>query len=280
MLNKALLMPPILFKISIGNQSHCSIKLSKNFAMSGELITVTVNPDIGYDNTIVGISTNDTVTKVNNTTFTFIMPSENVIVSASSSLLSFKINVNKQGSGTVNVKSIANYGEIVTVSVIPSNGFRLTSISSNNVNLSGNGNSRTFVMPANDVTLNVAFEDMRVILTCGRVLGESGLPGYANHQGDHAGSLNRVPYWESRDKFLSQFFARWDWHTLIHLGAQQNDTLECSFKTIYVNGLPFTLGNLGSGTSTNYFNQGNNNLGLHDGKVITLTFDPPPTGFL
>ncbi len=278
MLNKALLMPPILFKISIGNQSHCSIKLSKNFAMSGELITVTVNPDIGYDNTIVGISTNGTVTKVNNTTFTFIMPSENVIVSASSSLLSFRINVNKQGSGTVNVKSIANYGEIVTVSVIPSNGFRLTSISSNNVSLSGNENSRTFVMPANDVTLNVAFEDLRVVLTCGRVSGESGLPGYDVIDAT-TGSLNRVPYWETRDKCLTQFFARWDWHTLFNLGTNINSTLECSFKTIYVNGQPFTLGYNGT-SQRKYYCDGNNKLGLKDGKVITLTFDPPPTGFL
>ena len=278
MLNKALLMPPILFKISIGNQSHCSIKLSKNFAMSGELITVTVNPDIGYDNTIVGISTNGTVTKVNNTTFTFIMPNENVIVSASSSLLSFRINVNKQGSGTVNVKSIANYGEIVIISVIPSNGFRLTSISSNNVNLSGNGNSRTFVMPANDVTLNVAFEDLRVVLTCGRVSGESGLPGYDDID-ETTGSLNRVPYWETRDKCLTQFFARWDWHTLFNLGTNINSTLECSFKTIYVNGQPFTLGYDGT-SQRKYYCDGNNNLGLSDGKVITLTFDPPPTGFL
>ena len=160
MLNKALLMPPILFKISIGNQSHCSIKLSKNFAMSGELITVTVNPDIGYDNTIVGISTNDTVTKVNNTTFTFIMPSENVIVSASSSLLSFRINVNKQGSGTVNVKSIANYGEIVTISFYPSEDYKFGSISISGVSLSGSGNSRTFVMPAHDITINVVFSEI------------------------------------------------------------------------------------------------------------------------
>lgn len=153
-------MPPILFKISIGNQSHCSIKLSKNFAMSGELITVTVNPDIGYDNTIVGISTNGTVTKVNNTTFTFIMPSENVIVSASSSLLSFRINVNKQGSGTVNVKSIANYGEIVTVSFYPSEDYKFGSISISGVGLSGSGNSRTFVMPAHDVTINIVFSEL------------------------------------------------------------------------------------------------------------------------
>ena len=190
MLNKALLMPPILFKISIGDQSHCSIKLSKNFAMSGELITVTVNPDIGYDNTIVGISTNGTVTKVNNTTFTFIMPSENVIVSASSSLLSFRINVNKQGSGTVDVKSIANYGEIVTISFYPSEDYKFGSISISGVSLSGSGNSRTFVMPAHDITINVVFSELYpgftpCILTVGR---SSSGTGYGWRSGNY-GSL-------------------------------------------------------------------------------------------
>lgn len=120
-------------------------------------------------------------------------------------------------------------------------------------------------------------ENKDVVLTCGRVEGESGMPGYSNIYGT-AGSINRIPYWETRDKWLSEFFARWDWETLINLGSGDN-TQECSFNTIYVNGQPFTLSG-GGHTQRKYLNDGNNKLGLSDGKVITLTFNPPPTGFL
>ena len=274
MLKKSLLCMSKEFKVSIGAQNSCSASVNKTHAMPGEIITVAVHAHTGHGNTTVSVSPSVHVNKVNESTFTFVMPYQDVVVNASASVLEFSITVNQSGGGTVSVKPMARFGETVQITVSPAGGHRLQSISMPGVHVSGSGNNYSFVMPANNVTLHVAFEDMRVILTCGRVVGESGLPGYVNHQGDHAGSLNRVPYWESRDKFLSQFFARWDWHTLIHLGAQQNDTLECSFKTIYVNGQPFTLSG-GGNTSRVYLNDGNNNLGLHDGKVITLTFNPP-----
>lgn len=160
MLNKALLASPKEFRISIGTQTHCSVQLSKTSAMPGDKITVTVNPATGYGNTTVGISTNGSVTKVNNTTFTFIMPFTDVVVNASASILSFRINVNKQGSGNVNVKSVANYGEVVTVSFSPGEDYKFGSISISGVGLSGSGNSRTFTMPAHDVTINVVFSEL------------------------------------------------------------------------------------------------------------------------
>lgn len=160
MLNKALLASPKEFKISIGTQAHCSVQLSKTSAMPGDKITVTVNPATGYGNTTVGISTNGSVTKVNNTTFTFIMPFTDVVVNASASILSFRINVNKQGSGNVNVKSVANYGEVVTVSFSANQDWKFGSISISGVGLSGSGNSRIFTMPAHDITINVVFSEI------------------------------------------------------------------------------------------------------------------------
>lgn len=273
MLKKAMIASIKEFHISIGSMSNCTVTLSKENATAGEVITVTVHASAGYGNAKVSV-TGAQVTQMNDTTFTFVMPFSDVVVSATASVLEFAIYVNQSGTGTVSVKQTARYGETVSITVSPGGGFRLSSIWGDGASVSGSGNNYSFVMPANNVTIHVAFEDMRVVLTCGRVVGESGIPGY-NHIDGTVGSLNRVPYWESRDKYLSQFFARWDWHTKFHLGSNINRTQECSFKTIYVNGQPFTLSG-GGGTQRSYHNEGNNKLGLRDGMVITLIFDPPP----
>lgn len=160
MLNKVLLATPKEFKISVGTQTHCSVQLSNTSAMPGEKVTFTVTPAAGYGNVTAGISTNGSVAKENATTFSFVMPYMDVVVSASASVLAFKINVNKQGNGTVNVKSIANYGEVVTVSFSPGEDYKFGSIAISGVALSGSGNSRTFTMPAHDITINVVFSEL------------------------------------------------------------------------------------------------------------------------
>ena len=160
MLNKVLLATPKEFKISVGSQTYCSVQLSKTSAMPGEKVTFTVTPATGYGNVTAGISTNGSVAKENATTFSFLMPYMDVVVSASASVLAFKINVNKQGNGTVNVKSIANYGEVVTVSFTAGEDYKFGSITISGVALSGSGNSRTFTMPAHDITINVVFSEL------------------------------------------------------------------------------------------------------------------------
>lgn len=157
MLHKALLSSPKEFRISIGTQTYCTASVNKSSAMPGDLVTVTVRSNTGYGNVKVAVSPSVEVTKVNETTFTFTMPFTDVVVNASASALDFRINVSKTGQGTVTVKSIAKYGETVTVSASPGEDYVFGAISSNDVSLSGSGNSRSFVMPAKDVTISVAF---------------------------------------------------------------------------------------------------------------------------
>lgn len=157
MLHKALLSSPKEFRISIGTQTYCTASVNKSSAMPGDLVTVTVRANTGYGNVKVGVSPSVEVTKVSETTFTFVMPFTDVVVSASASALDFRINVSKTGQGTVTVKSLAKYGETVTVTVAAGEDYVFDTISSNDVSLSGSGNSRSFVMPAKDVTISVAF---------------------------------------------------------------------------------------------------------------------------
>lgn len=157
MLHKALLSSPKEFRVSIGTQTYCTASVNKSSAMPGDLVTVTVRSNTGYGNVKVAVSPSVEVTKVNETTFTFVMPFTDVVVSASASALDFRISVSKTGQGTVTVKSLAKYGETVTVTVAAGEDYVFGAISSNDVSLSGSGDHRSFVMPAKDVTISVAF---------------------------------------------------------------------------------------------------------------------------
>lgn len=157
MLNKALLASPKEFRVSIGTQTYCTASVNKSSAMPGDLVTVTVRSNTGYGNVKVAVSPSVEVTKVNGATFTFVMPFTDVAVNASASALDFRINVSKTGQGTVTVKSLAKYGETVTLSASPGEDYVFGAISSNDVSLSGSGDHRSFVMPAKDVTISVAF---------------------------------------------------------------------------------------------------------------------------
>ncbi|MBO4720939.1 MAG: hypothetical protein J5658_13865 [Prevotella sp.] len=76
---------------------------------------------------------------------------------------SVTVNASSNGSASVNKSSAAN-GETVTVTISPNNGYALESISvvdaSNNaVTLTGSGNTRTFIMPASNVTISTTFAE-------------------------------------------------------------------------------------------------------------------------
>lgn len=209
MLNKALLASPKEFRVSIGTQTYCTASVNKSSAMPGDLVTVTVRSNTGYGNVKVGVSPSVEVTKVNETTFTFVMPFTDVVVSASASALDFRISVSKTGQGTVTVKSLAKYGETVTVTVSAGANYELGSISASGVTLSGSGNTRTFKMPAKDVTINVAFVEVVYKLTVGYCSQYgSRYFGYAVLDRKTCGSMNKIPYWGSRSYYLTALDAR------------------------------------------------------------------------
>ena len=208
MWNKALLASPKEFRVSIGTQTYCTASVNKSSAMPGDLVTVTVRANTGYGNVKVGVSPSVAVTKVNETTFTFVMPYTNVEVSASASALDFRINVSKTGNGTVTVKSLAKYGETVTVTVSAGANYELGSISASGVTLSGNGNTRTFTMPAKDVTIAVTFVEVVYELTVGAYnYGYDSAFGYYSYSNDTYGSMNKIPYWQKRSWYLSSLCA-------------------------------------------------------------------------
>ena len=204
MLHKALLSSPKEFRVSIGTQTYCTASVNKSSAMPGDLVTVTVRANTGYGNVKVVVSPSVEVTKVNGTTFTFVMPFTDVAVNASASALDFRINVSKTGQGTVTVKSLAKYGEVVTVTASPSKGYELSSVTASGVTLSGSGDTRTFTMPAKDVTIAVAFVEVVYELTVGGYNSRLVAYGYYTDNNNRTyGSMNKIPYWQKRSWYLA-----------------------------------------------------------------------------
>lgn len=208
MLHKALLSSPKEFRISIGAQTYCTVSVNKSSAMPGDLVTVTVRSNTGYGNVKVAVSPSVEVTKVNGTTFTFVMPFTDVAVNASASALDFRINVSKTGQGTVTVKSLAKYGETVTVTISAGANYELGSISASRVTLSGSGNTRTFTMPAKDVTIAVAFVEVVYELTVGGYSRNDIYYGYGTTNNGTYGAMNKIPYWQKRSWYLTELCVR------------------------------------------------------------------------
>lgn len=277
MLKKSLLANAKTFKVSIGAQTYCTVSSNKAFASPGEIVTLTVSYPTGYSNATVSVSPSVAVNKVNANTYTFVMPSSDVTVTASASVLSFSIYVNKSGSGTVNVKSVANYGERVTVTLSPADRHSLQNISSSDVTLSGDGNTRTFVMPARNVTLTVAFQEYHVVITVGRSKAiRFYYYGYSTRLSAPYGSIDRIPYWNSPNarliELMSGFSGSDKKFSTDHIFTNERHGL----SAMVVNGKSMRV------YDTEFQSADSPPLVDHslEGKEVRIKFDPPPTGYL
>ena len=280
MLHKALLSSPKEFRVSIGTQTYCTVSVNKSSAMPGDLVTVTVRSNTGYGNVKVGVSPSVEVTKVSETTFTFVMPFTDVVVSASASALDFRISVSKTGQGTVTVKSLAKYGEVVTVTASPSKGYELSSVTASGVTLSGSGDTRTFKMPAKDVTINVAFVEVVYELTVGGYSQYgSRYFGYAVLDRITCGSMNKIPYWGSRSYYLTALDARkstdsegsYYWTDISANYGYAPNSATLTFK----DGVTITLYEAKDYSYSQY-----DQMSKYEGEVATVKFSTAPDGYL
>lgn len=278
MLHKALLSSPKEFRVSIGTQTYCTASVNKSSAMPGDLVTVIVRSNTGYGNVKVAVSPSVEVTKVNGTTFTFVMPFTDVVVNASASALDFRINVSKTGQGTVTVKSLAKYGETVTVTISAGANYELGSISASGVTLSGSGNTRTFKMPAKDVTVNVTFEVVYK-LTIGSYTGDGYRQFGYERVAVRMGELYPVPYWGSTGRYLiSLLFSKSDGSSDCTLqNTLVGGDFWGGFTAYFEDGTSFSLP-----IDTDYgkWRDGYEAFRAHNGETARIVFTVPPTGHL
>ena len=147
-------------------------------AVFGTVVTVTLSPATGCRLKTITVNDGDvTSTKVDDTTYTFTMPTSDVTVEVEYEKIPYTLTLNVGDNGTANItdnKTSATYGETITVTVTPEADFILSGISVNSGAVtvtSVNATTYTFTMPNGNVTVNVTFAHEPYSITYGTVVG-------------------------------------------------------------------------------------------------------------
>jgi hypothetical protein len=142
-----------------------NITISPTSAEAGTAITVTATPASGYQLESGSLKYNDG-TDHDITGNTFTMPAANVTISGSFEPVGssqYNITVQQAAGGTISTtpSGTATAGQTVTVTISPENRKKLVtnSLKFNDTVITVSGNTGTFAMPAEDVTITAAFED-------------------------------------------------------------------------------------------------------------------------
>ena len=154
------------YRITISNViANGSVTANKVNALEGEQICLTVSSDDGYTLSSITVTREDgVIVSVSESTNSFSMPAQDVTVNATFTAVEYSINVASEitnGSISLN-RATAKIGDTVSIIITPSAGYELSSITVTGVDnvsvtLKGSNNTRTFIMPAQDVTVNATF---------------------------------------------------------------------------------------------------------------------------
>ncbi len=148
-----------------------TVTVDKTIAYPGDTVTVNITPNNGYR--LRGISVTGAEFEGSGNTRTFIMQTKNAYVHAAFEVIpTYSITVQNSTNGSVTVNStVARVGETVTLSINPYTGYELDKISvstnSSSIPVSGNGNSRTFIMPEASVVIQSSFDIIYTPLVVG-----------------------------------------------------------------------------------------------------------------
>ena len=154
------------YSITKGSMTNGDVNVASS-ATYGSTVNISASPAIGYQ--LSGI----TVTKASGGTVnvsgglnskSFVMPECSVTVSAVFAPIDYLVSVaNSIPNGSIGVSKTtdAHIGDTITITGIPSTGYALDTVTvtsgSNNIDVIGTGNSRSFTMPAGNVTINASF---------------------------------------------------------------------------------------------------------------------------
>ena len=156
------------FNLNITNGENGTVTANKITGIKqGENITLSVNPDNGYQLEKLTVAGVDKTNGVANGKYSFSMPASNVAVSATfkAKLYSVWTQTVDHGSITASPNSNLKAGDTVTITAKPESGYKLEKITYND----NNGDEQTltldqnnqFIMPAYSVALTAHFVDDR-----------------------------------------------------------------------------------------------------------------------
>jgi hypothetical protein len=160
-------IPAASYSITVASGiPHGSISTSPSgSAFSGQLITVTVTPETGYQLQAGSLKYNNStaITSGGPINYSFTMPAANVTITAVfEPAVSYSITVSSGSHGSISTipSGTALSGQPITVTVTPETNYQLQagSLKYNGTAISGTGPNYFFTMPAADVTVTAAFE--------------------------------------------------------------------------------------------------------------------------
>ena len=163
------------YNVTVNNATNGKVTASASSCVAGTEVALTVAPNSGYEL--------DTLTVMNTTTNAavavsggkFTMPAGNVNVVATfktATASTYKVTVNSITNGAVTANTTAaKAGDTVTLTVNPNSGYELDALTVKNaatnaaITVSGTGNTRTFTMPAANVTVAATFKVVKYGIT-------------------------------------------------------------------------------------------------------------------
>ena len=150
------------------SMEHGRIEADKTEAAEGETVTLSIIPQEGYMLTAGSLEVNDGAVEVANNSF--VMPGQDVTITAefeqkTEEMLKISIDPAMEHGNVAADKPEAAAGELITLTVVPNDGYFLKagSLKVNNGNVKLTGSS--FVMPEQNVNVTAEFEQKTVITT-------------------------------------------------------------------------------------------------------------------
>lgn len=161
-----------VYSVNIPANANGNVIASPATGVAGTEITLSNLPNAGYQFASYTVTDADGVL-VTVTDGKFTLPAKNVSVTATFNAIYYNINVGTFVNGRVTANSTtATVGTSVTLTATPASGYQLSALvvieeGGASVSLSGTSNSRTFAMPAKNVTVTASFSAINYTITCG-----------------------------------------------------------------------------------------------------------------
>lgn len=153
------------YAITVTTDGNGTAIADKDEAQAGEIVTVTITPDEGYElDTVAGAPDS---WNLSGNAGTFTMPAQAVTLSVTFKEIppaqSHRITTNITGEGTVDVPTSALEGSEVTITVAPAEGnaLRALKVDGRDVTASVIENSYTFTMPGYAITVEAVFDEVQ-----------------------------------------------------------------------------------------------------------------------
>ena len=154
------------YNVTINSAANGKVTASVSSCAAGTEVILTANPNAGYELktlTVMNTTNNSSVAVSNGK---FIMPAGNVnVVATFAAADTHKVTINSVSNGKITANTTAaKAGDTVILTIAPNAEYELDELSVKNVTsnaavaVSGTGNTRTFTMPAANVTIAASFK--------------------------------------------------------------------------------------------------------------------------